>query len=213
MSAIATLPAASFAPPTPSPQEPSRWKWTREQFCELHERRYFEGKRVQLIFGEIIEMGAQNWPHFRIVVFVVELLRRTFNSGFWVVDEKPLLLANSAPVPDVMVIPGAIEDFTAVPTMAALVVEVADTSLFLDTTTKAELYATGGILDYWVLDIENRQLHVFRDPVPLPAGLGATAYRTHTVLDTAETVSPLAAPHITIHVADLLPAPQTEGRA
>ena len=63
-----------------------------------------------------------------------------------------------------------------------MVVEVSHTTLFTDTTTKAEWYATAGVPDYWVIDVENRKLLVFRDPVPLAAGLGATAYQTRQTL-------------------------------
>jgi Uma2 family endonuclease len=85
------------------------------------------------------------------------------------------------------------------------VVEVADSTLDQDTTTKAELYATAGIPDYWVLDVDGRRLLVFRDPAPLPTGLGATAYQTHLMLNPTDTVSPLATPTAVIRVADLLP--------
>ena len=51
----------------------------------------------------------------------------------------------------------------------------------------------------------NRRLLVYRDPEPLPAGLGATAYRTHLTLGPTDTISPLHAPTSTITVADLLP--------
>jgi len=67
------------------------------------------------------------------------------------------------------------------------------------------LYATAGIADYWVLDVDGRRLLVFRDPVPLPAGLGATAYHTHLTLTDAESISPLAAPAAVVRVADLPP--------
>jgi Uma2 family endonuclease len=59
--------------------------------------------------------------------------------------------------------------------------------------------------DYWVLDLNGRQLQVFRDPEPLPAGLGATAYRTRLVFTPADRVSPLAVPAASVPVADLLP--------
>ncbi len=75
----------------------------------------------------------------------------------------------------------------------------------MDTTTKAELYATAGVPDYWVIDLENRQLLIYRDPVALPAGLGATAYRTHLAFGPNDSVSPLAAPTASVKVADLLP--------
>jgi Uma2 family endonuclease len=107
----------------------------------------------------------------------------------------------------VAVIPGAKRNYTDHPTVAALLVEIADTTLSKDITTKAELYATAGIADYWVLDVENRQLHIFRDPqpLPLPTELAATAYQTHLTLGSNDTVSPLAAPNAVIRVADLLP--------
>jgi hypothetical protein len=59
--------------------------------------------------------------------------------------------------------------------------------------------------DYWVLDVDGRRLLVFRDPEPLPAGLGATAYRTRLAFGPDEAVAPLAAPGAAVRVADLLP--------
>ena len=56
-----------------------------------------------------------------------------------------------------------------------------------------------------MLDVIGRELHVFRDPVPLPAGLGATAYRQHTTFGPNGSVSPLAVPSATIRIADMLP--------
>ena len=56
-----------------------------------------------------------------------------------------------------------------------------------------------------MIDVENRVLLVFRDPVPLPTGLGATAYRTHFTLGPTDRISPLAAPSSSITVADMLP--------
>ena len=110
------------------------------------------------------------------------------------------------PSPDLVVVQGTREDYaTKQATSAVLVVEVADSSLFLDTTTKAELYATAQVPEYWVIDLENRRVLVFRDPVPLPTGLGATAYRSHTTFDPNDSFSPLAAPHVTVRACDLLP--------
>ena len=57
---------------------------------------------------------------------------------------------------------------------------MSDTTLQYDTTTKALLYAESGVSDYWVLDLKNRQLIVFRNPGPGPDG--GTAYRDRKVL-------------------------------
>ena len=93
----------------------------------------------------------------------------------------------------------------AQPATAILVVEVADTSLTVDTGDKAELYAAGGIADYWVVDLNNRVLIVRRDPRPDPASQSGSSYATVLRLLPGQTVSPLAATQPTVNVADLLP--------
>ena len=162
-------------PPVPVPL-------TREQYYELGRQGYFDGKRVELIFGEVVEMSPVNWPHVLGVGLVADALTAAFATGHFVHVQQPFgvpgVKRGSEPQPDVAVIAGAKRDYTDHPTASPLIVEVADTTLSYDLTTKAELYATAGVPEYWVLDLNNRQLVVFRDAQPLAAGLGATAYRT-----------------------------------
>jgi Uma2 family endonuclease len=195
----------------PPPILPRPFRFTREQYYELGRLGYFDRKRVELIYGEIVEMSPTNWPHSLCVGLVSEALSRAFTGGFWVSQQQPLPISKTAlvsePEPDVAVIPGSRRNYSDHPTVAALLVEVADSTLSYDLTTKAELYATAAVPEYWVLDVENRQLHVFRDPesLPLPKDLAATAYRTHLTLRPTDRVSPLAAPSASILVSDLLP--------
>ena len=185
---------------------PSRpFRFSREQYFRLGELGFFAGKRVERIRGEIREMSPIGWPHIVGCRKTAELLLQVFAGVGWVYKADPLNLTDSDPEPDVAVIPGRFEDYATHPTTALLIVEVADATIDYDTTTKAEVYAEAGIPDYWVLDLNARQLIVFRDPAPLPAGLGATAYRTRILLTLADIVSPLAAPNATITVGDLLP--------
>jgi Uma2 family endonuclease len=170
---------------------------------------YFNDKRVELVGGEIVEMSPIGWPHRIATGLVCEALARALAGAFYVDVQQPLPVlgaaAGSEPQPDVAVYAGARRDYSDHPTVAALIVEVADTTFSYDTTTKAELYATAGVADYWVLDVTNRQLHVFRDPQALSVHLGATAYQTHDVLAPTDHVSPLAAPLVSVLVSDFLP--------
>jgi Uma2 family endonuclease len=184
---------------------PRSWRWTPEEYYQLGEHGFFQGKRVELIHGEIVEMSPINWIHSITTTKTGDILRLIFAGRAWINSQNPLAMPDSQPQPDVAVIPGRIRDYHDHPQLAILIVEVADTTLFYDTTTKAELYATAGIQDYWVLDLEGKQLLVFRYPVELPTGLGASAYRTHFSLGTTETIAPLGAPNDTINVSDLLP--------
>lgn len=187
------------------PRADRPFRFTREQYHRMGDLGFFQDKRVELIFGEVVEMSPINWPHRVATGLVSDALRLAFGPGFYVDVQQPLDFKESEPEPDVSVIVGSRRAGRAHPTTAALVVEVSDTTLFTDLTTKAELYATAGIADYWVLDVTGRQLHVFRDPAPLPVGLGTTAYRSHATLTPADSVAPLAAPAASITVSELLP--------
>ncbi len=177
--------------------------FSREQYYRLGELDFFRGRRVERIHGEIVEMSPISWNHALAVRLTAEALRAFFHTTFWVHCQSPMTLVDSDPEPDVAVYPGKPRDYTFHPSQAVLIVEVAETSLAYDTTTKAELYATAGVTDYWVLDLENRQLLVYRDPAPIPDG--GMAYRTLVTLTASDSISPLAAPTASVAVADLLP--------
>lgn len=179
------------------------FRFSREQYYRLGELGFFDGKRVERIHGEIVEIDRVSWPHVVGARKTSDRLAAIFGDAAWINQGNPIPTDDSDPQPDVMVVPGRIGDYSDHPTTALLIVEVADTTLTRDTTTKAELYATAGIADYWVLDLTHRELLVFRDPAPLPDG--GAAYRTHFTQDATECVSPLAMPGATVRVLDLLP--------
>jgi Uma2 family endonuclease len=196
---------------SPPPWQPSNVipqprKWTVAEFDSLGALGCFTGRRAYLLDGVILEQGPMEPPHADALEVLPELVRVAFGSGWRFRIQTPLHLDQfNNPMPDLAVVAGRVGYHPDHPTTAALVVEVADTTLQSDLTDKAERYATAGITDYWVLDLNGRQLHVFRNPQPLPVALGATAYQTHDTLGPNDTVSPLAAPQATIRVADLLP--------
>ncbi|HEV3439561.1 MAG TPA: Uma2 family endonuclease [Gemmata sp.] len=195
---------ATISPPQ-AEVGPHPLTWTTEQYYKLGELGFFQGKRVELIYGEIFEMSPINWFHTVGTTKVGDVLRVIFAGQGWINTQNPLAMTDSHPQPDVSVIPGRIADYADHPQRAMLIVEVSDTTLFYDTTTKAELYATAGVPEYWVLDLDGKRLLVFRDPVQLPKGLGASAYQTHFSLGSTETIAPLAVPNGNITVSELLP--------
>jgi len=198
---------ALLTPPVSVPTAgPRPFRWTVPLFLQFGDQGAFEGRRASLIHGQLMEEGPMSPPHRVALELTDAIVRAAFGPGWRPCVQMPLILSPTvAPQPDLAMVKGSPRAALAHPTTADLVIEIADSSLDYDTTTKAELYATAGIADYWVLDVDGRRLLVFRDPVPLSAGLGATAYRTHLTLTDADTVSPLAAPTATIRVADLLP--------
>lgn len=198
---------ASPAPGTQTPPPASRGlpvlRWSVDAFHRAAAAGVFADRRPVLIRGVLLEQGPMNHSHAVALEVLADALRAVFGAGWRVRLQLPLVLGQDTdPVPDAAVLAGSARAATAHPTTAELVVEVSDTTLQYDLTTKAELYATAGIAEYWVLDVTGRELHVFRDPQP-NAGLGVTTYRAHTTHAAGASVAPLAAPHAP--VADLLP--------
>jgi Uma2 family endonuclease len=209
MSAVLTPPQPATTPPPAGglPAGPRPYRWTIDGYKRLYQAGLLDGLNTILMHGEVYVMPQPSPQHDGVVGLLENWLRGVFDTtGRHVRSQKSFDVGtDSDPGPDLAVVPGTVRDYmTQAPRTAALVVEVAVTSLAKDTTEKAELYATAGVPDYWVLDVVNRQLHVFRDPAPLPEGLGATAYRTRLTYGPADAVSPLAAA-ATVVVAALLP--------
>ena len=194
-------------PDDPVDPSPRPFRFSREQFYRFGELGFFDGRRVELVLGEIVVTAPVSERHVAGVSLAADELKAAFGANYYVRVNAYLNLSVIDPVPDVAVVAGSPRNHCVPPTTALLIVEVADTTLLNDTTTKAELYATAGVQDYWVIDIEHRLLHVFRDPqaLPLPEDLGATAYRTHLTLAPTDRVSPLAAPAASVLVSELLP--------
>lgn len=201
----------SVAPVTPPPHAPVASpfprvkRWTVAEFHKVRSTGIWDGQRTYLIRGVIWEQGPMNPPHAALIGIVDDALRQVFGAGFSLRSQLPLVLGHdSDPFPDVAVVQGNPRDYLTVhPATALLVVEVADTSMFEDQTTKAELYATAGIPEYWIVDVNDRKLYVHRDPKAIPAG--GVSYRNTFTLTANDTISPIADPTATIRVADLLP--------
>lgn len=201
----ATQPAVPITPPPATPVFPRPKRWTVAEFHEVRSTGIWDGQRTYLVRGVIWEQGPMKPPHAALVGIVEKALESAFGVGYCCRTQVPLVLGlDSDPFPDVAILSGTLRDYlTSHPTSAHLVVEVADTSMFEDQTTKAELYATAGIQEYWIVDVNDRKLYVHRDPKAIPAG--GVSYRNTFALTVNDTVSPLAAPNETIRVADLLP--------
>lgn len=183
-------------------------QWTREEYLKMAEAGVFApGERVELIEGEIIAMTPQKGPHMTGITLVSEELRRAFGKGFVVRVQGPLNLGSlSEPEPDLAVVRGSPRDYRdAHPTTAILVVEVSDTTLELDRLQKASLYARAGIPEYWILNLPERVLEVYRNPATLPDRALGYGYRSSQRLDATASVAPLASPTTGIAVVDLLP--------
>lgn len=187
--------------------EPTPHRWTREEYYKIGELDLFHGKRVELIEGEVIEMSPIYSPHMTGVTLAIDALRDAFGKGWVIRVQGPLSLGtDSDPEPDVAVVAGKARDFKdAHPTTAALVVEVADSSLAYDRNVKTSLYAKSGIADYWIVNLKKRQVEVHRRPIIDAAAKYGYSYADKMIFTEQNSIAPLAKPKTKIAVADLLP--------
>jgi Uma2 family endonuclease len=156
-------------------------------------------EKVELIAGQIIQKMPKGPTHSAICKRMEKLLEQRLGEHVLVRLQDPIQLDTySEPEPDLAIVqPSA--DFYAEqhPRVAEtyFIIEVADTTLNRDLGLKADLYAAAGILDYWVVNIANQQLHIFRDPQP-------DGYQRQLILRGQQSLSPLAFPDSSITVQD-----------
>ena len=202
------VPGRSHAPPSTSDDGLRPHRFSLADYLRMSEVGLFDGKRVEFIDGEVLHVTAREDPHTYGVTRATRWCFATFpETGYWVRIHSTLLTAGSAPDPDLAVMgyPEAGTGEYASADRAVLVIEVADSTLLADTTSKMSLYASAGVRDYWVLSIPDRVLIVHRQPVRSAASRHGWAYAEVRRFAGGEPVSPLAMPAASVEPARLLP--------
>ncbi|MEG4496572.1 Uma2 family endonuclease [Microcoleus sp. F10-C6] len=178
-------------------------KWTVKEYHKLGEMGFFHPEeRVELLSGNIIKMSAKGTAHTSALGRTDRLLQSLFANLAWVRMQDPIALDdNSEPEPDIaLVIIDPLDYATHHPTPSEiyLIIEVADSSLAYDREIKAKAYARSGIADYWVLNVNERQLHVFREPTE-------NGYQSEVILGETASISLLEFPACNIAIQEMLP--------
>lgn len=161
-----------------------------------------EDDRVELIRGEIVQMSPIGPPHNGTIHRAIRSL--TTNVG-----ERAILGVQGSirldeydePQPDLYLLRPKEDFYTsrhAGPADILLIIEVADSSLDYDRTTKMHLYAETGVPEYWISDLQNDCIIIYSDP-------GNAAYRNVQQFCRGEKLTPKLLPDCSIPVESLLP--------
>jgi len=197
----------TVALPNPAASNPCVRRWNRKDYHRLGEQGWFRDQKVELIDGEILVLTPQTSWHAYALDKTAELLNTVFARDHWIRLQLPLVSGEyGEPEPDISVVRGVRENFIdRHPTSAALIVEISYSTQDYDTKTKAHLYASMAVPDYWVLDLENRQLFVYRQPTADASVPFGHRYQQVETLSAGGQVSPLEKPDSQIAIADMLP--------
>jgi Uma2 family endonuclease len=180
----------------------SRPPLTVEEFERLAEAEgWDEDTRVELLDGEVVWMSPINDPHAACVRRLTQLFSRQYPADLAQVSvQNPIRIENyDEPQPDVALLrPRADFYASATPSPAdiLLLVEVADTTLRTDLGRKARIYASGGVSEYWVVDLNNRVLYVHRAPA-------SGSYAERAALGPGERVTAGFAPDIEVAIEEV----------
>ena len=182
--------------------ELARRRFTAAEFFRLVEIGVLaEGDRVELIQGDLIEMSPIYITHISTLNRLVWMLSNALGKQVILSVQNPVQLSeDNLPQPDVAVFRFQEKFYSeqhAKPEDILLIIEVADSSLRYDQRVKSKLYGTAGIADYWIVNLPERQIEVYREPRP-------NGYRTVTTYAPGETLSPLAFPDVVLQVEQIM---------
>ncbi len=184
-------------------QVPHRWRFTLEQYYYLGELGIFGDQRTELIGGDIY-MSPIGPRHSVRKTYARRTVESKLQKTIHMRVDDPLSIGENEPVPDIAIVEGTPSDYNDQhPTTALLVIEISDTTLEFDRTVKASLYASASIPEYWIVNLNEGVLEVYREPAPMentPFGAGYKQVRRYIQ---EETVSPLFDPEVSIPVKSL----------
>ena len=215
MSAVLEKLAKEIEPAESVDADPRIRRMTRTEYHRAAESGVFKpDERLELIKGEVYEkVSPQGRPHALAILKASGVIQQAFSTGFHIQAQLPLQLGeDSEPEPDLTVLPGHEDDYPDHPDVgvAALILEVSDSTINFDRGKKASLYAEAGVQEYWIVNIRKRKLEVYRQPESIPEDPYVFGYRSRIAYDEEETISPLGAPRASIRVGDLLPKQKIE---
>jgi Uma2 family endonuclease len=174
-------------------------KWTLEDYHQMITAGILEGRRVELLHGEIVEMSPEGEPHSYFSDRLSKWLQRRLGERAQVREARPIVLPNdSQPEPDLAIVQPLDTVYLAhhpYPENIFWVIEYSNTTLTKDLGLKRDIYAQAGIQEYWVVNLKDLQLTVFRDLTP-------NGYQTELTL-TEGVIAPLAFPDLQVEVQRL----------
>jgi len=175
-------------------------KWKLDDYHRMIEVGLLEGRHVELLNGEIIEMAPEGPEHAYLGDETGKYLSSLLKERARVREGRPITLpGDSEPEPDLAIVKPLGQTYRQRHPYSEDIfwlIEFSNTSLAKDLDTKRKTYATANIGEYWVVDLKHQHLKIFRDPLE-------GNYETEVTL-TSKEVIPQAFPDVAISVQQLL---------
>lgn len=141
---------------------------------------FTDGDPIELLEGYLVQKMSRNDPHETSLRRLTNRLPKWMPPGWCFQIQGAIESSDSQPEPDGAILRGADSDHDGTipkPDVIGLVLEVSDSSLYIDRNDKGRIYARAGIPVYWIINVANRRIEVYTDP---DATADPPAYRTRT---------------------------------
>jgi Uma2 family endonuclease len=169
----------------------------RAEYDQLIAPGAFEDEKIELLDGEMVAMSPIGTSHNFAVQKLTELLILALQQRAAVRCQLSFAASElSEPEPDLTVVARSdyLDDH---PSQAYLIIEVAESSLAKDRGRKLRLYATCQVPEYWVVNLIERCIEVYRDPE-------GGAYARMDRYERGQSIQLLAFSDVSIAVSDVL---------
>jgi Uma2 family endonuclease len=181
-------------------------RFTVAEYFKLARSGLLGDRRTELINGRIYRMAPQRDPHMMALSKGAELLFRVRLPNECVIIGGTMRVDKySAPEPDLLWLPVPIETPSAQWPSPVLLIEISDTSYRKDRGVKLHKYAEHSIPDYWIVNIQEDRVEVYREPrsrTDLPQD---SYYARSQHFARGQSIPLLQRPDVSIKVDDLLP--------
>ena len=190
----------------PPHSEPRKRLLSARDYMKMAEIGLFDGQRVELIGGDVTEMPPISEDHAQSVDRSTKKFNRTLDESVVVRGQNPFNAGeNGRPEPDIAVVrPEAIRP-SEPPSEALLIIEVSRSTLEYDRTTKASLYASLGIADYWIVNLIEQTVEVRRQPIELASAQFGWDYASRQIYQRGQSIALREVPTVSIMVDEMLP--------
>lgn len=177
--------------------EPRRHRITVEEYHQMGEAGIFdEDARIELLEGELFDMAPIGSRHMSALNRLVYLFYPARDKAI-VSVQNPIDLATSEPEPDFALLkPGNYWDQLPTVDDVLLLIEVAESSMQHDRERKIPVYGRCGITETWLVDVNVRQVEIYREPSP-------SGYRTVLMRGEQDCIAPLALPELEIALGEI----------
>ena len=174
-------------------------KWSIDDYHLMIKSGVLDNRSVELIEGEIVEVSPESPLHRFTNDSNAEYLREKLAGFAKVFESHPITLNNSEPEPDIAIVRLPNTNYLTRHPYAEDIywlIEISNTTLEDDLNRKKRIYASAGINEYWIIDLKNTELIVFRE-------LSGNNYKTKVTYNSGA-IAPISFPNIQLNVERML---------